>query len=103
MRAIASVGPPAENGTTMVMGWAGNWSAMAVPTNVSNETQAARIALRMFQNLQLRVVDRLVTIERAVDFRQRVFKACGAVEQHDPITFVDAAIGEALLVGGVGR
>src|SRR5438046_9743087 len=48
------------------------------------------------------VVDRLVTIERARDRRQRVFKACRAIEQHHAIIFRDAAIVETLLVGGVG-
>src|SRR5713226_5092704 len=53
--------------------------------------------------LQFCVVDRLETIERARDRRQRVFKPGRAIEQHHAIVFRDAAIGEALLVGGVGR
>ena len=35
--------------------------------------------------------------------RQGILKARGAIEQHHAITFADAAVGEALLVGGIGR
>src|SRR5207249_8863709 len=52
---------------------------------------------------ELRVVDRLMSIERARDRRQRIFKPCGAIEQHHAIIFRHASVGEALLVGGVGR
>src|SRR6266403_6338683 len=47
------------------------------------------------------VVDRLMTIERARDRRQRVFKTCGAIEQHHAITFRHASVGKTLLVGSV--
>src|SRR3954471_22117205 len=53
--------------------------------------------------LELRIVDRLVAIERAVDRRQRGFQAGGAIEQHHAVTLRDASVGEAVLVGGVGR
>src|SRR5947208_15707983 len=52
---------------------------------------------------ELRVVDRLMTIERARDRRQRVFKPCGAIEQHHPVTFRYPAVGKALFVSGVSR
>src|ERR1700716_3757061 len=58
--------------------------------------------LRM-RPLEFRVIDRLMPIERACDRRQRVFKPCGAIEQHHPVVFRNAPIGEAFLVGGIGR
>src|SRR5258705_13989656 len=61
--------------------------------------------LRFARNdgLEFRVVDRLVTIERARDRRQRILKPCRAIEQHHAIIFRDATVGEALLVSGIGR
>src|SRR3954468_1185675 len=53
--------------------------------------------------LELRIVDRLVAIERPVYRRQGVFQTGGAVEQHHAIGLADAAVGEAVLVGRVGR
>src|ERR1700746_3163312 len=50
-----------------------------------------------------RIVDRLQAIERAMNRRQRILKACGAIEQHYAVIFADAAVGKALLVGGIGR
>jgi hypothetical protein len=47
IRAIASVGPPAENGTTMVRGCDGKLSASALPPVTSNAANAARIILRI--------------------------------------------------------
>src|SRR3954447_22476022 len=55
------------------------------------------------RTLQLRVVDRLVAIERARDRRQRIFKPCRTIEQHDAIVFRHAAVGKALLVGSIRR
>src|SRR5713101_4285161 len=75
IRVIASDGPPAENGTTMVMGCAGKFSARALPPNAASAANAARIALRITPPETLRhrndgletcVVDRLQAIERAV-------------------------------------
>src|SRR3954464_11612548 len=43
--------------------------------------------LRM-RSLQLCIIDRLVSIERAVYLRQRIFKACGAIEQHHAVIFI---------------
>src|SRR5216684_6247961 len=110
MRIIASDGPPAANGTMTVIGREGKFSARAVPPpNASMANNAAKTVLRITPSgdaalriLQLRVVDRLMAIERARHRRQRVFKACGAIEQHHAITFADAAVGEALLIGGLG-
>jgi hypothetical protein len=43
MRIIASDGPPAENGTTTVMGWEGNLSAAeAAVVNVNSRAQAVK-------------------------------------------------------------
>ena len=47
IRAIASDGPPAENGTTMVMGCDGKLSARALPPNASIAINAARTVLRI--------------------------------------------------------
>jgi hypothetical protein len=44
---MASDGPPAENGTTMVMGCDGNVSANALPPNASIAINAAQIDLRI--------------------------------------------------------
>src|SRR6266404_5389593 len=100
IRIIASDGPPAENGTMIVMGCDGNFSASALPPDISIAS-AARTILRIklslgptARRLQLRVVDRLMAIERARDRRQRVFKACGAIEQHHPIIFRHASVGQ---------
>jgi hypothetical protein len=46
IRAIASDGPPAENGTMMVMGRDGKFWADAGPPMVINTANAAQIALR---------------------------------------------------------
>src|SRR6202048_5071298 len=108
IRIIASDGPLAENGTMTVIGCDGKFSASALPPNVSIAS-AARTILRIqlslgpaARKLQLRVVDRLMAIERARDRRQRVFKPCRAIEQQPPIIFRDAAVGETLFVGGIG-
>src|ERR1700687_1151226 len=61
----------------------------------------SRDPLARNDSLQFRVVDRLVAIERAGDRRQRVFKACRAIEQHDAIIFRDAGIGRAFVVSGL--
>src|SRR5215208_5956458 len=111
IRAIASDGPPAANGTMTVMGCDGKLSARALPPNASNATSAARTFLRItpskprtFKNLKLqpRVVDRLVPIELARNRRQWIFKPCRAVEQHHAVIFRHATVGEALFVGGIG-
>ena len=47
IRAMASDGPPAENGTTMVMGCDGKVSANALPPNASIAINAAQIVLRI--------------------------------------------------------
>src|ERR1700687_2842056 len=76
IRIIASDGPPAENGTMTVMGCDGKFSASALPPNVSIAS-AARTILRIqlslgpaARKLQLRVVDRLMAVERARDRRE---------------------------------
>src|SRR6202022_4569877 len=112
IRAMASDGPPAENGTTMVSGCDGKLSARALPPKASNAANAARTILRIAPSPQKRhaagrelepgVVDRLMAIQRARDRRQRVFEPGRAIEQHHAIIFGHAAIGKALLVGGVG-
>src|SRR5439155_3155501 len=138
IRVIASDGPPAENGTTMVMGCDGKLSASALPANDISAINAAKTVLRITplqqrphhrhceerseeaiqlsvsrrcglrrcarnDGLEFCVVDRLMTIERARDRRQRVFKPCGAIEQHHPVTFRYPAVGKALFVSGVSR
>src|SRR6516225_11012230 len=50
-----------------------------------------------------RKIDRLVPVERAADRRQRIFEPGGAIEQQRLLAFFDATIGEALLVGRIGR
>src|SRR5688500_12142925 len=55
------------------------------------------------RTLQPSVVDRLMSIERARDRRQRIFKPCRAIEQHDAIVLRHAAVGKALLVGSIRR
>src|SRR5690348_14638544 len=47
-------------------------------------------------------VDWFVPIELAFDLRQRIFQAARAIEQHDLIGRLDAAVGQTLFVGGVG-
>jgi hypothetical protein len=47
MRIIASDGPPAANGTMMVMGCDGKLSASALPPGVNSATKAARITFRI--------------------------------------------------------
>jgi hypothetical protein len=48
IRAIESVGPPAENGTMMVMGCEGKVSAASAGLeNVSSEANAVRIIFRI--------------------------------------------------------
>src|SRR5712671_3135153 len=50
IRVIASDGPPAENGTTMVMGCDGKLSASALPPNDISAIDAARIVLRIMSS-----------------------------------------------------
>src|SRR3954464_1804863 len=64
---------------------------------------AAKRPLLRMRLLEFRVVDRLVSIERSRDRRQRILKPCRAIEQHHAIIFRDASVREALLVGGIGR
>src|SRR5262245_63325028 len=73
---------------------------MRPPDSRPSFETALRASFRM-RALQLREVDRLVAIERARHWRQRVFKPCCAVKQHHPITLCNTTFGEALLVGGV--
>jgi hypothetical protein len=47
IRASASLGPPAANGTTMVMGCEGKLSATALPLKASSAANMARIAFRI--------------------------------------------------------
>ena len=51
----------------------------------------------------MRKIDRLVPVERAVDRRQRILQPGGAIEQDRLLAFLNAPVGEALLIGGVGR
>ena len=44
-----------------------------------------------------------MAVERLARGRQRIFETGGAVEQHRALVAPDAAVGETLLVGGVGR
>jgi hypothetical protein len=46
-RAIASDGPPAENGTMMVMGCDGKFSASALPPDIKSPINAAQTVLRI--------------------------------------------------------
>src|SRR5689334_25440982 len=52
---------------------------------------------------ETRVVNRLETIERARDRRQRIFKPRSAIEKHYAIGLGNTTFGEALLIGGIGR
>jgi len=56
IRAIASDGPPAENGTMMVMGRDGKFWATAWPPMVINTANAAQIAFRKIVLPELFVV-----------------------------------------------
>src|SRR4051794_21141741 len=93
MRAIASEGPPAENGTTMVIGCVGKVSAAAPPIVASMTANATETILLITpsvapateRDLELRKIDRLMTIERARDRRQRIFESGSAVEKHNPV------------------
>ncbi|MGY4312726.1 hypothetical protein ACVWW1_002029 [Bradyrhizobium sp. JR3.5] len=51
MRAIASDGPPAANGTTMVIGCAGQVSAETLPVN-DNIASTARTSFRITRSPQ---------------------------------------------------
>src|ERR1700750_2613565 len=108
MRAIASDGPPAENGTMMVIGCDGNSSARTAPAKARIAIRAVQKVLRIIcffswrrfvgSELELREVNRLVAIERSRHGRQRIFKSGRAIEQHHAIIFCDAAINQTLLV-----
>src|SRR5260370_33983048 len=111
IRAIASDGPPAENGTMMVMGCDGKFSARALP-KASSAVNAARTALRITPSdadapfaplLKPGVVDRRVAIERARDRRQRIFKPCRVFEQHHASIFRYASDGETLHICGLSH
>src|SRR6185369_4674330 len=91
IRDMASEGPPAENGTMMVMGRDGKFCAAAGNANARVARTTAEIILRicfsnaLFQNphgedLEPREIDRLVAIERARHGWQRIFKSRGAVK-----------------------
>jgi hypothetical protein len=54
IRAIASDGPPAENGTMMVMGRDGKFCAAATPPDISNAANAIQTALRITSSLNPR-------------------------------------------------
>src|SRR4029077_13086611 len=108
MRAIVSVGPPAEYGTTMEIGRDGYVcaSARAAPTKaaITRTGQRSLIMKTSLVNLSQRgEVDRPRAVERALARRQRVFEAGGAIEQHDARVAVDPPVGETLLERGVGR
>jgi hypothetical protein len=47
IRAIASDGPPAENGTMMVMGCDGKFSAGALPPDIKRPISAAQTVVRI--------------------------------------------------------
>src|SRR6185312_4226329 len=76
---------------------------MKPPESRHPSRRIASRLLRMMTTSELRVVDRLVSIERTRDRRQRVFKPCRAVKQHDAIGPGNPTFGEALLIGGVRR
>src|SRR5580692_6523881 len=106
-RPTTSVGPPAANGTTMVIGRDGYSSAaaatMAPQPSIKLMAIVDKFFIALISRLKLREVDRFKAIERAANWRQRIFQAGRAVEQHDLIAALDPAVGEALLVGRVSR
>src|SRR5580692_9429117 len=59
--------------------------------------------IALISRLKLREVDRFKTIERAANWRQRIFQAGGAIEQHHLVAALDPAVDEALLIGRVSR
>src|ERR1700730_17274018 len=106
-RPTTSVGPPAANGTTMVIGRDGYSSAaaatMAPQPSIKQITIVGSVFIALISRLKLRKVDRCVAIQGAANWRQRIFQPGGAIEQHDLVTALDPAVGETLLVGGVSR
>src|SRR6185437_4259481 len=139
-RPMTSVGPPAANGTIMVIGRDGYSSAVAATVVIQISASAAVKTpfmcpsqpflfprhceersdeaiqnsltvitsrpglLRSARNddLERRVIDRLVPIERALDRRQRIFQPGRTVEQQRLLGARNAPVGKALFVGGVG-
>src|ERR1700722_9943688 len=83
------------------------WPATAAPTppqpRIKPMTIVDRLFIALISRLKLRIVDRLKAIQRAANWRQRIFQAGRAVEQHDLVAALDPAVGEALFVGRVSR
>src|SRR5580704_18973759 len=104
-RPTTSVGPPAANGTTMVIGRDGYSSAvaatMAPQPSIKPITIVDSVFIALISRLKLRKVDRRVAIQRAANWRQRIFQAGGAIKQHHLVAALDPAVGEALLIGRV--
>src|SRR5579872_4408714 len=139
-RPMTSVGPPAANGTIMVIGRDGYSSAVAAtvavqisasaavktPFHVSSQPflfprhceersdEAIQNSLTVItsrpgllrsarnDDLQRRVIDRLMPVERALDRRQRLFRSGRTVEQHRLLGARNTPVGETLFVGRIG-
>src|SRR5580700_12340820 len=76
---------------------------MAPQPSIKPMTMADRVFISLISRLKLREVDRFKTIERTANWRQRIFQAGGAIEQHDLVAALDPAVGETLLIGRVSR
>src|SRR5579862_10026861 len=106
-RPTTSVGPPAANGTNMVIGRDGYSSAAAATMtpqpSIRPITIVDNVFIALISRLKLRKVDRFEAIQRAANWRQRIFQAGGAIEQHHLVAAFDPVVGEALLIGCVSR
>src|ERR1700727_1191871 len=76
---------------------------MAPQPSIKPITIADSVFIALISRLELRKVDRFEAIQRAANWRQRIFQAGGAIEQHDLVAALDPAVGEALFVGRVSR
>src|SRR5580692_5825203 len=106
-RPTTSVGPPAANGTTKVIGRDGLSSAAATTVapqpSIKPITIADSVFIALISRLELRKVDRFEAIQRAANWRQRIFESGRTIEQHRLFVPLHAAVCETLLVGRVSR
>src|SRR5580698_5295224 len=76
---------------------------MIPPPRIRPLTTAESVFIALISRLKLREVDRFEAIERAANWRQRIFQPGRAIEEHDLVAALDPAVGEALLVGRIRR